>query len=73
MFVGANPSADKKFLANSPELIFQGSRWTFQATRMNGDIGTYTIKPDQMSVVNPLLILILIPLFESVMYPSFKK
>ena len=27
-----------------------GSRWTFQATRMDGSIGATTIKPDQMQV-----------------------
>ncbi|CAO1383586.1 unnamed protein product [Diamesa tonsa] len=47
----------------------QGSRWTFQATRMSGDIGFMTIKPDQMQVVNPLLILVFIPLYEVVFYP----
>jgi dipeptide/tripeptide permease len=47
----------------------QGSRWTFQATRMNGDIGIYVIKPDQMQVINPLLILIFIPLYEVAFYP----
>jgi solute carrier family 15 oligopeptide transporter 1 len=47
----------------------QGSRWTFQATRMNGDIGFYTIKPDQMQVINPLLILAFIPLYEAIFYP----
>jgi solute carrier family 15 oligopeptide transporter 1 len=40
---------------------------------MNGDIGFYTIKPDQMPSINPLLIIIMIPLFESVIYPLFKK
>lgn len=47
----------------------QGSRWTFQATRMVGDIGGFTIKPDQMQVINPLLILAFIPLFNYVLYP----
>lgn len=48
----------------------QGSRWTFQATRLNGDIGGgFTIKPDQMQVVNPLLILAFIPFFNFVVYP----
>ncbi|XP_059472320.1 peptide transporter family 1-like [Neocloeon triangulifer] len=51
----------------------QGSRWTFQATRMTGDMGGWTIKPDQMQVVNPLLIVIMIPVFEAVIYPLFKK
>ncbi|XP_077302119.1 peptide transporter family 1-like [Arctopsyche grandis] len=50
----------------------QGSRWTFQATRMNGDLGGFILKPDQMQVVNPLLILIFIPLFEVAIYPALK-
>lgn len=51
----------------------QGSRWTFQATRMNGEIGAFTIKPDQMQVINPLLILAFIPFFESLVYPVLEK
>lgn len=47
----------------------QGSRWTFQATRMNGNIGFYELKPDQMQVINPLLILTFIPLYELIFYP----
>jgi len=50
-----------------------GSRWTFQATRMNGALGSGTIKPDQMQVVNPILVLILLPLFDRVIYPIFNK
>ena len=52
---------------------FKGSRWTFQATRMDGTLGATTIKPDQLQIVNPLLILALVPVFESVIYPCFKK
>lgn len=51
----------------------QGSRWTFQATRMDGDIGFTDIKPDQMQVLNPLLILIFIPIFDCGIYPCLKK
>lgn len=51
----------------------QGSRWTFQATRMNGEIGAFTIKPDQMQVINPLLILAFIPFFEGLVYPILEK
>lgn len=51
----------------------QGSRWTFQATRMVGDIWGYTIKPDQMQVINPLLILGFIPLFNYALYPMLEK
>lgn len=51
----------------------QGSRWVFQATKMNGDLGFYTIKADQFNVVNPLLVVILIPTFEHVLYPLLAK
>ena len=50
-----------------------GSRWTFQATRMNGATVVGTIKPDQMQVINPLLILFLLPLFDKIIYPAFAK
>ncbi|XP_015121524.1 peptide transporter family 1 isoform X2 [Diachasma alloeum] len=51
----------------------QGSRWTFQATRMDGQIGNFLLKPDQMQVVNPLFIVIFIPIFETCLYPLMAK
>lgn len=51
----------------------QGSRWTLQATKMNGDIGFYHIKPDQMQLVSPILILILIPSYQWIIYPLLAK
>lgn len=51
----------------------QGSGWTFQAQRMDGDVGFYTILPDQMQVVNPLLILAFIPIFTYGIYPLLNK
>ncbi len=51
----------------------QGSRWVLQAVRMNGDLGFYTIIPDQFNVLNPLLALLLIPLFEKVLDPLLAK
>jgi solute carrier family 15 (oligopeptide transporter), member 1 len=51
----------------------QGSRWTFQATRMDGNIGFTQIKPDQMQVINPLLILVFIPIFDCAVYPALSK
>ncbi|KAG1683561.1 Solute carrier family 15 member 1 [Nymphon striatum] len=52
-----------------------GSRWIIQATSLNGRIpGTsYYILPDQMGTINPILILLFIPLFEYVIYPVFQK
>lgn len=51
----------------------QGSGWTFQARRMDGDLGIYTLLPDQMQVVNPLLILAFIPIFSYGVYPVLNK
>jgi solute carrier family 15 oligopeptide transporter 1 len=36
---------------------------------MNGSLGWMTIKPDQMQDINPLLIMVFIPLFDLVIYP----
>ncbi|XP_059084660.1 peptide transporter family 1-like isoform X2 [Tigriopus californicus] len=51
----------------------QGSRWTFQATRMDGSIGGVVILPDQMQVINAVLILIFIPIFDKIIYPLFAR
>ncbi|XP_056287021.1 solute carrier family 15 member 1b [Pseudoliparis swirei] len=51
----------------------QGSRWTLQATNMNGNFGFLTIQPDQMQTVNPILILALVPIMESALYPLIAK
>ncbi|CAG7723351.1 unnamed protein product [Allacma fusca] len=51
----------------------QGSRWTFQASRMNGDLGGFVLKPDQFQVVNPVLILAMIPVFDQGVYPLLAK
>lgn len=40
---------------------------------MNGSLGFMTILPDQMQVVNPLLILAFIPLFQYAIYPLLNK
>ncbi|XP_061579448.1 solute carrier family 15 member 1 [Cololabis saira] len=51
----------------------KGSRWTLQATTMDGHFGSLVIQPDQMQTVNPILILTLVPVMDSVIYPLFKK
>ncbi|NWI48707.1 S15A1 protein, partial [Calyptomena viridis] len=40
----------------------QGSRWTLQATAMNGDF-----------IVNPILIVIMVPIVDSIIYPLIEK
>jgi len=51
----------------------QGSRWTIQAMKMNGFTWGWQILPDQMQVANPILILLLIPLFDQIIYPMLGK
>lgn len=52
----------------------QGSRWTYQAMMMNPTVRIFgfrfSIKPEQMGLVNAVLILVMIPLFDSVIYPA---
>ncbi|NXT68026.1 S15A1 protein, partial [Chaetops frenatus] len=50
----------------------QGSRWTLQATAMNGDFG-FQVQPDQMQIVNPLLIVIMVPVVKYLVYPLIEK
>ncbi|XP_018420143.1 PREDICTED: solute carrier family 15 member 1 [Nanorana parkeri] len=51
----------------------QGSRWTLQATAMDGNFGSIQIQPDQMQTVNPILIIVLVPIVDVVIYPLIKK
>lgn len=40
---------------------------------MDGEVFGYIIKPDQMQVLNPLLILAFIPIFDQGIYPALGK
>ncbi|KAK1341976.1 hypothetical protein QTO34_016728 [Cnephaeus nilssonii] len=51
----------------------QGSRWTLQATTMNGKIGLLDIQPDQMQTVNAILIVVMVPIVDAVVYPLIAK
>lgn len=52
----------------------QSSRWTFQASQMDGYVNKkLTIKPDQVQVLNPLIVVFCIPLFNLVIYPMLEK
>ena len=47
----------------------QGSVWTLQATRLNlHDL----FEPEQLQILNPLEIMILIPLFDKLIYPTLE-
>ena len=45
------------------------SVWTLQASRMN----LHGLQPEQLGAVNPILIMILIPLFDRMIYPTVKQ
>lgn len=52
----------------------QGSRWTLQALSMDGDFfSLFRIKPDQVQVFNALLVIIMVPIFEYIIYPGLAK
>ncbi|NXX47946.1 S15A1 protein, partial [Tricholaema leucomelas] len=51
----------------------QGSRWTLQATTMDGNFGAVQIQPDQMQTVNAILIIIMVPVMDTVIYPLIRK
>lgn len=40
---------------------------------MDGRVGPLTILPDQMNTFNPLIILIIVPLFEAYIYPMARR
>lgn len=40
---------------------------------MNGDLGWYTIKPEQLVMLITLFIIFLIPIFDNFVYPMLKK
>ncbi|XP_047041062.1 uncharacterized protein LOC124645306 [Helicoverpa zea] len=39
----------------------QGSRWTFQASRLRSEVFGVTLMPDQLQVMNPAMVLLMIP------------
>jgi len=50
-----------------------GSSWVLQAAHMDRTVFGYEILPSQMQAANPLLVLVLIPLFSCVIYPFLNR
>lgn len=50
-----------------------GSSWVLQAQQMDRMVFGYELLPSQIQAANPLLIMILIPLFALVIYPAIEK
>lgn len=53
--------------------FFQGSTWILLARKLNYRIGGLNVIPEQINFLNPLLILILVPIFEGIVYPLARK
>lgn len=51
----------------------QGSRFIFQAMRMNGDFGLINVKPDQMIALNSIFSILLLPVCNYVLFPMLSK
>ncbi|CAJ0571954.1 unnamed protein product, partial [Mesorhabditis spiculigera] len=50
-----------------------GSTWVLQARRLDGQVGSITILPEQISLLNPLIVLFAVPLFEGFLYPALRR
>ncbi|NUO00066.1 MAG: MFS transporter [Saprospiraceae bacterium] len=50
-----------------------GGAWVYQAEKLDLNFWGYSFAPDQMQSSNPILIIILIPLFTGVLFPFLKK
>lgn len=51
----------------------QGSSWTLQAQKMDLNFMGYTLEASQVQGINPILVMILIPLFSFGIYPFVQK
>ena len=51
----------------------KASTWVVQARSMDLRIGSWTFEPSQMQLVNPALVMLLIPFTTGVVYPFFKR
>ncbi|KAH8359260.1 hypothetical protein KR093_005346 [Drosophila rubida] len=54
-------------------LAQQDSSWTFQATMMNTTVLGVTIQPDQAKAMGPILLFILIPLWQYITAPLLRR
>ncbi|MED5401910.1 MAG: MFS transporter, partial [Planctomycetota bacterium] len=50
-----------------------GSKWVEQAQHMDLAVGTVELLPSQVGLVNPVLILIYVPLFNYLIYPAINR
>jgi len=48
-------------------------RWIFQAELMDLNLGSVSITADQVPALNPIIIMLFIPVFDKVIYPGIEK
>jgi dipeptide/tripeptide permease len=51
----------------------QSTRWVFQASRMNCNLGLFSITPEQTQFLNPLGVIILVLVFDRVVYKIVER
>ena len=51
----------------------KASTWVVQARSMDPQVGPFKFEPAQMQLINPALVMILIPFTAGVVYPAFKR
>ena len=50
-----------------------GGEWTLQATKLDLSVFGFHVLPEQVQIVNPILILLLVPIFNYVLYPAIDR
>ncbi|MBV9671850.1 MAG: POT family MFS transporter [Verrucomicrobia bacterium] len=50
-----------------------GGEWTLQAKKMDLNIFGMSLLPEQVQIANPILVLLLIPVFNYLIYPAFSR
>lgn len=50
-----------------------GSSWVLQAQKMDRIVAGYEVLPSQIQAANPLLIMVLVPLFSYLVYPALQR
>ncbi|XP_014257200.1 solute carrier family 15 member 1-like [Cimex lectularius] len=49
------------------------SKWVYQANHLNRYIGNWAIKPEQIEVLNPLMVVVMAPILEHEVFPTAAK
>jgi POT family proton-dependent oligopeptide transporter len=51
----------------------KASTWVIQARAMDPQVGPFTFQPSQMQFINPMLVMLLIPLMTGLLYPATRR